>query len=84
MTGLSDTPSHLMERQARIIRELGSQKRLDALRSQCRFVVELAETGIRRRHPEWTQVQVRSEVARRWLTPEEHARWTARVAIIEA
>lgn len=81
MTCLSDTPHHLMERQARIIREMGPQQRLDAFRSQCRFVIELAESGIRQRNPEWTPGQVRSEAARSWLTPDDHARWSASATI---
>jgi hypothetical protein len=77
MTGFSNTSRHMMERQARIIREMGPQQRLDTLRSLCRFVIDLAESGIRRRKPEWTPAQVRSEAARSWLTADDHARWSA-------
>ena len=50
---------------ARILRAKTPAERLVMIDQLCLFARELAESGVRATHPDWSDEQVRKEVARR-------------------
>lgn len=74
MPRIADSSEDILRKQARMFREMTPQGRLEAMQEMSLFVVGLADSDVRRRHPEWSDSRIRLEASRRWLTPGDHAR----------
>jgi hypothetical protein len=80
MSGMRDTSSAARREQIEAIRRLSPSERLRTAFTMSEQARQLSLAGIRRRHPEWTDEQVKRELRRLMLGSELAAqveRWSS-------
>lgn len=70
MSDPRDTSRSAREQQLEVLRRLGAEKRVAMALDMSDDAVRLSRSGLRSRHPEWTDEEVQSAIAGILLGPE--------------
>jgi hypothetical protein len=72
---ITDTTPEARARQLEILRAMSGEQRVTLAYEMSMFMREIAEEGIRRDHPDWTEAQIARELLRRAFFPAPFPAW---------